>query len=82
MTIHCLLDELLTERGVTAVQVSQATGIAESTLSELRTGKVRRVGIDVMNKLCAYFQVESLFRWEPEGSGSEGEPQIGEETRH
>ena len=74
MTIQCRLDELILERGVTAIQISEATGIAESTLSELRTNKAKRIGKSTLNKLCAYFQcsVGELLVYVPDEEGSGG----------
>lgn len=74
MTIRCRLDELLLERGLTATQVAADTGIAESTLSEMRTNKVKRYGTAVLDKLCAYLGCELgelLVREAPqEGQGA------------
>lgn len=65
------LKTLLSERGVTAKVVSQATGIPTSTLSEWTAGRVPKLGKDVM-KLARFFGVSVEFLI----TGEEPEPRI------
>jgi HTH-type transcriptional regulator/antitoxin HigA len=52
-----MLRHLLEAKGVTQTQLSQATGIAKSTISEVLTGK-RPFSRQVIRKLAEYFRVE------------------------
>ncbi len=52
-----MLDSLLTDRGQTQLQVAAATGIANSTLSNVRHGK-RQLTRDHIRRLAKHFQVD------------------------
>ena len=62
MTIVNRLDQLVREkqveweRDITYKEVSDATGIAQSTLSRMKSGKGIRY--DALDKLCAFFGVQ------------------------
>lgn len=51
-----IFEQLLTENGVTAYQVSKATGVAQSSLSDWKKGK-SKPKIDKMQKIADYFNV-------------------------
>ena len=52
-----MLDSLLTDRGQTQLHVAVATGIANSTLSNVRHGK-RQLTRDHIRRLAKHFQVD------------------------
>lgn len=52
------IDELLRARGITASDLAQATGLATSTISELRTSKAKRFDRDTLGRLLEYFNCE------------------------
>ena len=52
-----MLDHLIEAKGVTQAEVAHRTGIAESTLSELLSGKRQMTRAQIC-KLAAYFHVE------------------------
>ena len=49
--------ELLEKTHKTAYQVSNATGIAQSTLSEWKSGRIKTLGIENLKLLADYFGV-------------------------
>jgi len=57
------IDQLIREksvawhRDVTAREISEATGVAESTLSRMRSD-TKGIRFDVLNALCAFFDVQ------------------------
>lgn len=52
MPIRVTLDEVLAERGMTARELAQEVGITEANMSLLRTGKVRGVRFQTLEKIC------------------------------
>ena len=53
MVIRYRLNELLQARNLTAKQVAGMTGIAESTLSEIRRNRAKRIDAQTLDRLCA-----------------------------
>ncbi len=47
------------QRDVTWAEISEATGMAETTLNRLMNGHSKRVGLDVLDRLCQHFDVPS-----------------------
>jgi transcriptional regulator with XRE-family HTH domain len=41
------------EAGLTQLQLAERAGVRQATISELETGKTRRVDLDVLDRLCA-----------------------------
>jgi putative transcriptional regulator len=57
MTIRIRLDAIMRERGITATQLSEQTGITEAAISEWRTNKVVRISLKTLNTLCDALKV-------------------------
>lgn len=55
------LDDLMKEKGITAKELKDITGISQSTISDIINGKPRNPGIDVIIKLSHYFKVSSDY---------------------
>jgi putative transcriptional regulator len=55
-------------RRITLRDVSQATGLAESTISRIMSGKHTRLDYSTLDKLCEYFQCQpgDLLTFVPE----------------
>lgn len=49
--------ELLEKTNITPYQVAKDTGIGQSTLSEWKSGRINRLGIDNLKILADYFGV-------------------------
>jgi putative transcriptional regulator len=52
MTIKVTLDAVLKARGITAKDVAAAIGVSETHLSLFRSGKVKGVRFETLDKLC------------------------------
>lgn len=50
--IVCLLEGVLTERGVTLTELSARTGITMANLSILKTGKARAIRFTTLTAIC------------------------------
>lgn len=48
------LEKILKEKKLTVTKVSQDTGIARLTISNLRDNKSGGISFDVLDKLCTY----------------------------
>lgn len=57
-SIHCRLDELLTERGLTLVQLSQMVGITVVNLSVLKNDRARSVRFSTLTAICEALECE------------------------
>ncbi|MFC6314233.1 helix-turn-helix domain-containing protein [Lapidilactobacillus achengensis] len=51
------LSVLLAERGLTAIKVSEETGIARSTLSSLTQNNSKMIQIETINTLCKFLKI-------------------------
>lgn len=47
--------ELMKERGVTYREVSEGAKVSTNTLYKMVKGKQRMIGVDVLERLCRYF---------------------------
>lgn len=52
-----ILNELMEERRLSASQISRGSGVAESVLSEYRSGEVKEPNVTNVFKLARYFNV-------------------------
>jgi putative transcriptional regulator len=52
MTIKVTLDAVLRARGLTAKEVAAAIDVSETHLSQFRSGKVKGVRFETLDKLC------------------------------
>lgn len=56
--IHCRLDELLEERGMTLTQLSEAVGITLVNLSVLKNDRARSIRFSTLTAICAALQCD------------------------
>src|SRR3954471_7648944 len=60
-TLSPIVVRLLEEReaqGLTQAQLAEKADVRQATISELETGKTRRVDLDVLDRLCGALDVE------------------------
>ncbi|MEO8038491.1 MAG: helix-turn-helix transcriptional regulator [Betaproteobacteria bacterium] len=69
MPIGVNLDVMLAKRKVRAKDLAAYVGITESNLSLLRTGKVKGIRFDTLERICEALacQPGELLEWFPEG---------------
>ena len=67
MPIRVTLDQVLADRGMTARELAQEVGITEANMSLLRTGKVRGVRFQTLEKICDVLDCEpgDLLEYNP-----------------
>lgn len=46
------LDEIMQERGMTALQVAKVTGVGYQTVLHIQKGRKDRIGLDTLAKIC------------------------------
>lgn len=65
--IHCRLDELLAERGMSLTELSRRVGVSLVNLSVLKNNRARAIRFSTLTALCEVLecQVGDLFRHEP-----------------
>lgn len=68
MGIKINLDEVLKDRGISAKELSEKVGITEANLSLLRTGRVKGVRFNTLNRICYYLQCDVKDILEFDGS--------------
>ena len=56
--IHCRLDELLTERGMTLTQLSSMVGVSIVNLSVLKNDRARAIRYSTLRAICDALQCE------------------------
>ena len=54
------LDKLMTDGGLSNVQLSIATNLAMSTIAAIRNNRARQIDIRTVSKLMDYFAMRSL----------------------
>lgn len=61
------LKEAREARGLTQSELAEAVGVRQATISDLETGKSRRIELDLLERLAATLKVEagSLLAHEP-----------------
>lgn len=52
-SIHCRLDELLADRGMTLVRLSELAGITVVNLSVLKNDRARAIRYSTLEAICA-----------------------------
>lgn len=57
-TVHCRLDELLTERGMTLTRLSEMVGISFVNLSVLKNDRARAVRFSTLAAICLALECE------------------------
>lgn len=62
MTIVFTLEKLMEERGVTYREVSEGAGVSTNTLYKMvkkaPVKDMNSIGLDTIDRLCAYFDIE------------------------
>jgi putative transcriptional regulator len=56
--IHCRLDELLAERGMTLVRLSELVGVTVVNLSVLKNDRARAIRFSTLEQICAALECE------------------------
>lgn len=56
--IHCRLDELLTERGMTLTRLSELVGVSLVNLSVLKNDRARAIRFSTLTAICDALQCE------------------------
>ena len=56
--IHCRLDELLAERGMTLTRLSELVGVSVVNLSVLKNDRARAIRFSTLTALCAALDCE------------------------
>jgi DNA-binding Xre family transcriptional regulator len=70
-TTRIRLKELREARGWTQLELAERAGIRQATISEMETGRVRRVGLDTLDRLARALKVQpgELLELVPPGKG-------------
>jgi putative transcriptional regulator len=58
MGIHCRLDELLAERGMTLAALSEAVGVSVVNLSVLKNDRARAIRYSTLSAVCRALECE------------------------
>ena len=56
--IHCRLDELLAERGMTLAALSEAVGVSVVNLSILKNDRARAIRYSTLSAICTALECE------------------------
>jgi putative transcriptional regulator len=56
--IHCRLDELLEERGMTLTRLSELVGVSVVNLSVLKNDRARAIRYSTLDAICAALDCE------------------------
>jgi len=56
--IHCRLDELLTERGMTLTRLSELVGVSVVNLSILKNDRARAIRYSTLAAICAALECQ------------------------
>lgn len=70
--IHCRLDDLLAERGMTLTELSERVGVTIANLSVLKNDRARAIRFSTLTAICAVLECEV---------GELLEVRFGEQTR-
>lgn len=72
MPIVVDLDVMLARRKVRSKELAAAIGITEQQVSLLKSGKVKGVRFETLEKICAFLQCQpgDLIRYEPDQNGN------------
>jgi putative transcriptional regulator len=71
MAIVVDLDVMLARRKVRSKELAAAIGITEQQVSLLKSGKVKGVRFETLEKICAFLDCQpgDLIRYEPDEAG-------------
>lgn len=56
--IHCRLNLLMAERRLNVSELSRATGISRTMLSNLYNDDFARIDVETLDKLCNFFECD------------------------
>ncbi len=56
--IHCRLDELLAERGMTLTELSDRVGVTIANLSVLKNDRARAIRFSTLTAICAALECQ------------------------
>lgn len=56
--IHCRLDELLAERGMTLTELSERVGVTIANLSVLKNDRARAIRFSTLTAICAVLECQ------------------------
>jgi DNA-binding Xre family transcriptional regulator len=68
------LKELREARGWTQLELAERAGVRQATISEMETGRAKRVGLDTLDRLARTLKVQpgELLEWAAGGKGKRG----------
>jgi len=66
----CKLKDLMEEKNISQIRLSQETGLAPGTIGKLYRNQVNRIDENTLKQLCLYFGLKSVaqlieIEWEP-----------------
>lgn len=66
MAVNVKLDKVLKSKGISAKELSEKVGITEANLSLLRTGSVKGIRFNTLNKICYYLEctIEDILEFD------------------
>lgn len=69
MAIIVNLDVMLAKRKVRSKELAERIGITEQNVSLLKSGKVKGVRFDTLDKICAVLDCQpgDILEWRPDG---------------
>lgn len=72
--VRCHLDELLAQRGMTLVELSERVGLSVVNLSVLKNDRARAVRFTTLTALCEALRCQpgDVFTVEPRGPDAQG----------
>lgn len=75
MAISVNLDLMLAKRKMRSKTLAQAIGITEQNVSLLKSGKVKGIRFETLDKICKvlHCQPGDLLEWKPDGPFREGD---------
>jgi putative transcriptional regulator len=70
MAIIVHLDVMLARRKMRSRELAERVGITEQNISLLKSGKVRGVRFDTLERICAALECQpgDLLEWRPDGT--------------
>lgn len=70
MAIIVNLDVMLARRKMRSRELAERVGITEQNISLLKSGKVRGVRFDTLERICAALECQpgDLLEWRPDGT--------------
>jgi putative transcriptional regulator len=66
MAVHVLLDDLLTERGMSVGDFAAAVGITPANVAVLKNGRARAVRFSTLDAICRVLDCQpgDVLRWD------------------